>query len=124
MFIIRPGVGGWHFWRRPLAHKHDHGQSCGCGSHASVGPAGRDWAAAGPDEVVCPCRGLSKAAILEAIAAGAFTLPLLKTMTGAGRGRDCKTLHPEGHDCQADLAALLDLYAQPPAGWPRGGCGH
>jgi NAD(P)H-nitrite reductase large subunit len=108
-----------------MAHDHDHQAcGCGCGGHAGPGPAGRDWATAPARQVVCPCLGLDKAAILGAIQAGAFTLPLLKVMTGAGRGRDCARLNPTGGTCEADLAELLRLYAQPPEGWPTGGCGH
>jgi len=108
-----------------MPHDHDHQScGCGCGGHQAPGPAGRDWAAAGEGEVVCPCQDLSKGDILGAIQAGAFTLPLLKVMTGAGRGTDCVRPHPLGRSCQADLAELLRLYAQPPAGWAYGGCGH
>jgi hypothetical protein len=108
-----------------MSHDHDHQScGCGCGGHSSPTPSGRDWASADSSEIVCPCLGLGKAAICAAIQAGAFTLPLLKVMTGAGRGGDCARLNPWGRSCEADLAALLRLYAQPPAGWPQGGCGH
>lgn len=108
-----------------MAHDHgSHACGCGCGGHAAPAPASRDWATAPETEIVCPCLGLTKADICTAIRAGAFTLPLLKVMTGAGRGRDCARLHPQGRSCEADLAALLGLYAQPPAGWSPGGCGH
>jgi NAD(P)H-nitrite reductase large subunit len=108
-----------------MSQDHDHQScSCGCGGHTRPSPAGRDWSQAGAGEIVCPCLGLSKAAILAAIQAGAFTLPLLKVMTGAGRGRDCARFNPLGRSCEADLAELLRLYAQPPAGWSPGGCGH
>lgn len=108
-----------------MSHEHDQKAcGCGCGGHASPAPSGRDWAAASDSQIVCPCLGLSKSAIRAAIAAGAFTLPLLKIMTGAGRGRDCAHKHPLGRSCEADLAELLRLYAQPPAGWTPGGCGH
>ena len=103
-------------------HGHGH-HGCGCGG-SGAGPASRDWRAAGPEETVCPCRGLTKAALLEAIANGAHTLALLKILTGAGRGRDCQKLHLQGRSCEADLAELIRVYARPPAGWPSGGCGH
>lgn len=109
-----------------MAHDHHPGQACGCGcgGQGQAPAAGRDWASAPGGEMVCPCLGLSKADICAAIGAGAFTLPLLKVMTGAGRGRDCARLHPQGRSCEADLAELLRLYAQPPPGWTPGGCGH
>ncbi|MFH1033773.1 MAG: hypothetical protein V1806_04640 [Pseudomonadota bacterium] len=108
-----------------MAHDHDQQAcGCGCGGHSSPGPAGRDWASAAPGEMVCPRRGLDKAAIVAAIEAGAFTMPLLKVMTGAGRGTDCQHVNPLGRSCEADLAQLLRLYARPPAGWTPGGCGH
>ena len=105
-------------------HEHGH-QGCGCGCGGTGGgPASRDWRAAGAEEVVCPCRGLTKAALVEAIDGGAHTLALLKVLTGAGRGRDCRRLHPQGRSCEADLAQLIQIHARPPAGWPSGGCGH
>ena len=107
-------------------HGHDHQScGCGCGGQGQLPPASRDhWAKAAPQEMVCPCLGLNKAAIVRAIQDGACTLPLLKVMTGAGRGADCARLHPAGRSCEADLAALLALYAQKPQGWPQGGCGR
>lgn len=69
-----------------------------------------DWATADGDEIVCHCMGVNKRTILEAIEAGAFTVPLLKTMTQAGRGKDCKRRHPLARNCEQDLEALLDLY--------------
>lgn len=104
-------------------HEQGHG-GCGCGGHDAPGPASRDWRAAGAEEMVCFCRGLTKGALVEAIQGGAHTLALLKVLTGAGRERDCQRLNPAGRSCQADLAALVDLYGHAPAGWPSGGCGH
>lgn len=83
----------------------------------------RAWREAPGDAVACPCQGVTKAQVVSAIEAGAYTLPLLKTMTGAGRGSDCKRLHPSGVSCEGDLQALLELYATPPAGTVTGGCG-
>lgn len=107
-----------------LSHDHEH-QGCGCGcGGGDFGQPMRDWATAGPDEMVCPCRGLDKAAVQGAIAAGAYTVALVKIMTGAGRGRDCERKHPLGRSCLADLEALVRLYADPPPGATGGGCGH
>lgn len=109
-----------------VGHEHGHdGCGCGCGGHGpAAGPASRDWRAAGPEEVVCPCRSLTKGALVEAIEGGAHTLALLKVLTGAGRGRDCQRVNPTGRSCEADLAVLVEIYGQAPAGWPSGGCGH
>lgn len=104
----------------------DHGHSCGCGCGGHGGPSGpatRDWKAAPDSEIVCHCHGLTKGDILAAIEQGAFTLPLVKTMTGAGRGGDCKAKHPAGVSCEVDIDHLLGIYATPPAGHTGGGCG-
>ncbi|MFZ5587911.1 MAG: (2Fe-2S)-binding protein [Thermodesulfobacteriota bacterium] len=105
-----------------MSGEHQH-QGCGCGcGGGSAGEPARDWSAAGPETLVCPCLGLDKAAVREAIAAGAYTVALVKAMTGAGRGRDCAHKHPQGRSCLADLEALVRLYADPPPG-ASGGCG-
>ncbi|CAO0823079.1 hypothetical protein DFAR_3460058 [Desulfarculales bacterium] len=41
---------------------------------------------------------------------------LLKVIAGAGRERDRAVKNPLGRSCEADLAELLRLYAQPPSG--------
>ncbi len=106
-----------------------HDCGCGCGHHGEGGSAidrpSRDWLAASADETVCYCQGVSKGALLEAIAQGAYTTPLLKAMTGAGRGRQCKQRHPLERTCEADLDELVRLYAQPPhAGTVKGSRQH
>jgi bacterioferritin-associated ferredoxin len=114
-----------------MSHSH-HGQAgqgcgCGCGSHGPQIAArpSRDWGQVPDSQIICPCLGVSKGEILAAIHAGAHTLPLLKTMTQAGRGRDCRRLHPQGRSCETELAELVALYARPPAGLePPGGHGH
>ncbi|MFH1059960.1 MAG: (2Fe-2S)-binding protein [Pseudomonadota bacterium] len=107
-----------------MAREHEHqGCGCGCGGEPAGEPA-RDWARAGSAAMVCPCRGVDKAAVMAAIASGAYTVALVKTMTGAGRGRECGEKHPLGRSCLADLEALVRLYADPPPGAGGDGCGH
>jgi hypothetical protein len=112
-----------------MSGKHQTSCGCGCGHHDEgdhslrLAPT-RDWTLAGDEETVCYCQTISKGALVEAIRQGAYTLPLLKTMTGAGRGRQCKQRHPDGRGCEADLEELVRLYAQPPALERAGGCGH
>ena len=114
-------------------HDHDaqHDCSCGCGCGGdppAPGPdqLGIDWAQAPDQELVCPCAGVSKGQVLEAMAQGANTLALLKIMTGAGRAREreCQQKSPRQRSCQGDLLALLALYASkgPACPGPGGGC--
>lgn len=110
-----------------MSRPHQHNCGCGCGQHGPAEdgpPPSRDWAQAADDELVCYCQTVSKGSLKEAIRQGAYTLPLLKAMTGAGRGRQCKQRHPLGRGCEADLEELIRLYAQPPAGLAvTGSCG-
>lgn len=104
-----------------------HDCGCGCGGHGQASPGldlGIDWASADETEIVCPCRGVNKGQVLAAIEQGAYTLPLLKTMTGAGRGGDCRTINPRGRSCEADLARLLEIHGGDPYGacFTRVGC--
>ncbi len=100
---------------------------CGCGQHGGAGQTaydGPDWASLPDHTLVCPCRGVSKAQVKEAIRLGAYTVPLLGAMTGAGRGNECAQKHPQGRSCQADLAELIRIYqTEPPPLEPGDGCG-
>ena len=86
-----------------------------------------DWAQAADDELVCYCNRVTKAQVVDAIRMGACTVPLIKTATQAGRGKDCKRVHPEARTCEGDLDQLLDLYCEgerPTVGCSCGcGCG-
>lgn len=98
-----------------MSGTHDHDQGCGCGCGCGAGPAAQPeledrWRRAPDDEMVCPCRGVSKSQVAAAVAAGAYTLPLVKVMTGAGRGNRCAELHSDGRSCEADLEALIRIY--------------
>ena len=105
-------------------HEHDHGgESCGCGCGCGAGPLldpelSARWQDAPGDELVCHCGQVDKAAIVGAIEAGSYTLPLVKLMTGACQGSDCEKLNPQGRCCEIDIQALIALYAQPPVGQP------
>jgi NAD(P)H-nitrite reductase large subunit len=105
--------------------EHGHGGcGCGCGSHGGQFlkmDLGLDWAAAPDDEIVCGCAGVDKAAVVKAIEMGAYTLPLIKTLTGAGRGSDCEQTNPRGRCCRPDIEELIRIYAQDrPLGDPAG----
>ncbi len=91
------------------------GCGCGCGEEASL-PVSRlpDWASAPDDALVCHCGKVDKAAIKNAVQMGAYTIPLVKIMTGACRGNDCETLNPLGRSCAADIQELIRLYHQGP----------
>lgn len=85
-----------------------------------------DWAQADGDEVVCHCLGINKRMIVDAIESGAYTLALVKTMTQAGRGKDCKQRHPMQRTCETDIEELIELYNQEPSAMPDscgGDCG-
>lgn len=105
-------------------HPHDHGQGCGCGQHHAEAISRDDWAGEPDETIVCHCLGLTKADIVAAIERGAFTVALVKTMTGAGRGRQCKSRHPLGVSCEGDIASLVKAFGRPPDGYATGGgCG-
>jgi NAD(P)H-nitrite reductase large subunit len=100
----------------------DLGHSCGCGCHDSENKASKptdlpDWAQAPGETLVCHCGQVSKSKIVEAIRLGAYTLPLVKTMTGAGRGNDCEAKNPLGRCCIPDIQELIRLYHQEPPQW-------
>lgn len=59
------------------------------------------------DETVCYCAGVTRGAIVEAIADGAATLADIQQMTGAGIGSRCKELNPKGVCCHADIREIL-----------------
>ena len=93
------------------------GSGCGCGCGQEAVPEARllsQWRAAPPHQIACPCQGVTKAQVLQAIETGAYTIPLLGVLTGAGRGKECARLHPQGRSCHPDLAALIQLYYHGP----------
>lgn len=84
---------------------------CGCGGHGSSWLDDEElvrWDGADDDELVCHCAEVTKAVVVKAIRDGAYTLPLLKVLTGLGRGSPC----PNNHQCLTHLQPLLKLYGQ------------
>lgn len=95
-----------------MSGEHDQHGSCGCGCGCGETPIvdnelAQRWRQAPDDEAVCPCAGVDKGAVKAAIAAGAYTAPLVKVMTGVGREVGCR----QRRQCQADLEVLVALYA-------------
>lgn len=85
------------------------GCGCGCGSSSSYEEeALQEWKDAPDDRIVCHCAEVSKGKIVETIRNGAYTAPLVKVLTGLGRGRPC----PNDNGCVTTLNILLKLYGQ------------
>lgn len=105
----------------------NNGCGCGCGHHhgaTGLNYDGPDWITQPDDTLVCHCMGVTKAEVLAAINQGAYTVPLLKIMTGTVNGKQCKEKHPLGRTCEVDLEELIRLYQTlPPPLEPSGGCG-
>ncbi|RJX29517.1 MAG: hypothetical protein C4525_14410 [Desulfarculus sp.] len=94
------------------------GCECGCGCEEIAGgdPALREYWRQAPDqELVCFCGQVSKGQIVRAIMLGAYTIPVIKIMTGACQGRDCQTKNPRGRCCDADVKCLIELHASRPS---------
>ncbi len=93
-----------------LEHEDQGGCGCGCGCGETPildNELTRRWREAPDSEMVCPCAGVDKGAVKAAIAAGAFTAPLVKVMTGVGREAECR----QRKQCAGDLEVLVALYA-------------
>ena len=91
-------------------HEHQGGCGCGCGCGDNLildNELAQRWRQAPDDQEVCACAGVDKGAVKAAIAAGAYTAPLVKAMTGVGHEINCR----ERRKCQADLEVLVALYA-------------
>ena len=59
-------------------------------------------------KIVCYCKNISEATIVEAINNGANSLNAVKEATGACTGNDCKTQNPTGKCCSTDITKLLN----------------
>lgn len=70
-----------------------------------------NWLDAADEETVCYCRRVTKKTVVAAITAGAETVQELVSRTGAGKGVECKKIHPDKRCCHPDLKKLLELYA-------------
>lgn len=95
-----------------MGAEHEEHAGCGCGCGCGDTPAldnelARRWREAPDSETVCPCAGVDKGAVKAAIAAGAYTAPLVKAMTGVGHELGCR----QRRQCSADLEVLVALYA-------------
>ncbi|MFA0888231.1 MAG: (2Fe-2S)-binding protein [Synergistales bacterium] len=73
--------------------------------------ASTDWKKAPAGQTVCYCNNVDKEEIVRAIARGAETVDAVTSLTGAGKGTECKTKNPSGRCCRPDIQALIDAYA-------------
>jgi len=67
------------------------------------------WASA--DELVCYCREVPKATIIDAIARGARSVEQVATETTACTGRWCKEVNPRERCCRTEIEALIECYS-------------
>jgi NAD(P)H-nitrite reductase large subunit len=82
---------------------------CGCGGHGddTAHPhEPRQWEAIDDEEIICHCSKISKKTLVDAIRNGAYTIPLLKILTGIGRTKSC----PNNHECVHDAMELVQVY--------------
>lgn len=64
-----------------------------------------------PDaQIICSCKGITKAVIVQAIHDGARTLDDLRRITTACTGTECKTKNPSGRCCSEDIQELITMY--------------
>lgn len=96
--------------RRIIIHHHDDcGCGCGSGGHgddSTQAETPKQWEAVADEEIICHCSNISKKTIVNAIRNGAYTVPLLKILTGIGRTRPC----PNDHHCVIDAMELVKVY--------------
>ena len=71
---------------------------------------------------ICYCRGITKAAIVQAIRDGAQTLEAVRHVTTACTGTECKTKNPSGRCCSGDIQALIATYGDSSPSSPNGRC--
>ena len=66
-----------------------------------------------PDaQIICYCKGITKAAIVQAVGDGARTLDDIRRMTTACTGGECKTKNPSGRCCSGDIQELITVYGE------------
>ena len=70
----------------------------------------RNWKDAKNSEMVCYCKEVDKATIVEAINNGAETLKDIQSKTTACTGNECKVKNPSGKCCSGDINELLKIY--------------
>ena len=59
------------------------------------------------ENIICYCKQVSEATIVQAIRNGAHTLGAIQKATGACTGTRCKELNPKGRCCSSDILELL-----------------
>jgi SAM-dependent methyltransferase len=66
-----------------------------------------------PDaQIICYCKGITKAAIVQAVGDGARRLDDIRQMTTACTGGECKTKNPSGGCCSGDIQELIAVYGE------------
>ncbi|MHC4518030.1 MAG: arsenite methyltransferase [Planctomycetota bacterium] len=75
---------------------------------------GRQRITSMPDaQIICYCKGVTKAAIVEAIQDGTQTLDDVRHVTTACTGTECQTKNPSGRCCSGDIQELMATYGEP-----------
>lgn len=66
-----------------------------------------------PDpQIICYCKAITKAAIVQSVHDGARTLDDIRRMTTACTGTECKTKNPSGRCCSDDIQELITVYGE------------
>jgi bacterioferritin-associated ferredoxin len=60
-------------------------------------------------KIICYCKNVSEAEILNAINNGAKSLKDIQDKTGACTGNQCKGLNPSGKCCSEDIERILNI---------------
>ncbi len=71
----------------------------------------KDWRSAPDGDIVCYCKGVSKASIVTAIESGNNSLDMIRKSTDACTGGNCKELNPSGKCCSPDIIELINIYS-------------
>jgi len=86
------------------------GQAQGLPLQNHVSEKNMDWKTAEPDEIVCHCRGITKAKIVELILSGTSTIGSIERVTEAGTG--CG-------GCRSKILRIIEIYTAPITPEPR-----
>jgi len=60
------------------------------------------------EKIICYCKQVSEATIVEAIRGGAHSLGAIRKATGACTGNRCNELNPKGCCCSSDILLLIE----------------
>ena len=63
--------------------------------------------------IICYCKNVSEAEIVDAIKTGAKSLKDIQDKTGACTGNECAELNPSGKCCSTDINAILKATPEP-----------